>query len=82
MKIQAIGSAINTSACQPIKQIEFAKKKSPEAELTAILQEESCDVYTPQDNYTSEQKYNMACRIAAYYKTQYEQLLEQGGCLA
>lgn len=82
MKIQAIGSAMQTSACQPIKQVEFARRRAPEAELTTVFQEPVVDVYTPQDPSTIEQKYNLACRIAAYYKTQYEQLLEQGCCLA
>lgn len=75
MKIQAINSAIN---CQPIRQIEFTSKKSmPDFyELPC----ENGDVFMLEDPRTVEQKYDFACRLAAYYKTQYENLLKNGGC--
>ena len=75
MKIQAVNSAIN---CQPIRQVEFARKHSvPDFYEQAS---ENGDFFDLQDPRTTEQKYDFACRLAAYYKTQYENLLKNGGC--
>ncbi len=79
MKIQALNSAIPVQSCQPIKQVEFAKRRSP-IEIKDPLGDE--DIYTPQDPATMEQKYDLACRLAAYYKTQYENLLKNGSVVA
>lgn len=76
MKIQAINAALPVSACQPIKQVEFARGKSQKVDNS---QAEQADSFTPSN---LEQKYDLACRIAAYYKTQYEQLLKNGNCIA
>lgn len=80
MKIQAINSVQAGSACQPIKQVEFARKQVPDLEIKDPLGDE--DSFTPADPYTTEQKFNLACRLAAYYKTQYENLLKCGCCEA
>ncbi len=82
MKIQAINPAMSVSSCQPIKQVAFERRKSPGIELSSVLQEDISDLNKSSDSYTVEQKYNLACLLAAYYKTQYEQLSEEHGCLA
>lgn len=80
MKIQAITSAMSAYCCQPVSRVEFSRKKSPEINNEPKVQ--SADIFAPSDMSTMEQKYDLACRIAAYYKTQYEQLLQQGNCIA
>ncbi len=74
MKILAVSPVMPTEGCQPIKP-EFAAKKHKK--INSVL-----DKYTPSDSATLEQKYNLACRIAAYYKAQYEKLIQSGKCLA
>ena len=74
MKIQAINPV---HSCQPIKQVEFGKKAKKININEAI--KNSPDTF--QANLIStEQKYDLACRLAAYYKTQYENLLKAGTC--
>ena len=73
MNINAVNSAIS---CQPIKEMSFEKKhanKNSDVQDAVIL----------SDSFTSstqnlEQKYDFACRLAAYYKTQYENLIKVG----
>lgn len=75
MKVSAVNSLMQTLSCQPIRQVDFdGKKKKPVPENT--------DTFTPSDPYTAEEKLNLACRIAAYYKTQYEALLKGQKCIA
>ena len=74
MKILAVSPVMPTEGCQPIKP-EFAGKKQKKIHPVS-------DKYTPSDSVVLEQKYNFACRLAAYYKTQYEKLLHSGKCLA
>ncbi len=74
MKIQAINPVMRAESCQPIKP-EFSGKKR-------VKKKEIPDNFIKQDPYTSEQKYEMACRLAAYYKTQYENLVKGKVCLA
>ena len=80
MKIQAITSAMSAYCCQPVSKVEFARHKSPQVENTTPANE--ADSFVQDDMSTMEQKYDLACRIAAYYKTQYESLLEKGSCIA
>ncbi len=82
MNIQAINSVMPAAACQPIKEVGFGKKKTPEVQQSLELVIVDGDIFTPQDPYTTEQKYDMACRLAAYYKMQYDKLLTEKGCLA
>ena len=73
MNINAVNSAIS---CQPLKEMTFEKKhanKNKDVQDTNF----ECDVFAPQTQ-TLEQKYDLACRIAAYYKTQYENLAKTG----
>lgn len=67
MKVQAINSIITPSACQPIKGIEFNAKKAKKP--------------VSEDLFANEKKLDLACHIAAYYKTKYEHLLKAGTCL-
>lgn len=77
MRINAINSAMQIQACQPIKP-EFNKQsfKSTPADFT-----NRNDSFDFQDPQTMEQKYDFACRLAAYYKTKYDQLLKNGGVI-
>lgn len=79
MKIQAINSANSVLGCQPIKQVEFAKRRTPEIRGFVV---ENPDIYIPEEPTVIEQKYDLACRLAAYYKTQYENLLKNGSVVA
>ena len=78
MNIQAIRSAMCTSNCQPIRSQSFSQLPPD----YSIKDTENGDIFTPTDPYTQEQKLDMACRLAAYYQTQYEKLQQKTGCLA
>lgn len=91
MNIQAISSVFAPKSCQPIRNVGFAKKteqvEKPEqvekSELPELMSETpETDTFTPAEPGTAEQKYNMACLLAAYYKNQYETLAKQGCCNA
>ena len=75
--INAVNSAIN---CQPLKNVAFSKKQAPEAAPEQFL---SADVVVLEHTPSAlEAKYDLACRLAAFYKTQYEQLLNEGSVVA
>ncbi len=80
MNIKAINSVLPAGNCQPIKEASFAKKAERTGEIPAETPD--TDTFTPSEPETLEQKYDMACLLAAYYKTQYEALAGQGGCSA
>ena len=94
MNIQAINSAVAPRACQPIKPVSFAQKDEIKSKTEEIIgsdaEKEWCkkpekfseDVFTPSEPSKLEQKYDMACLMAGYYKTQYENLLKEGKCSA
>ena len=73
MNINAVNSAIS---CQPIKEMTFEKKHA-DKNLDVQKTNFECDCFAPQIQ-TLEQKYDFACRLAAYYKTQYENLAKIG----
>ena len=73
MNINAVNNAIS---CQPIKEMSFEKKhadKNLDVQDSVILS----DCFT-SSTQNLEQKYDFACRLAAYYKTQYENLAKIG----
>lgn len=74
MEIQAISAM---QPCQPIKPVNFAKKHAPIKQKEAVA-EDSFESTQP----VMAQKYDLACRIAAFYKQQYENLVKQGTCEA
>lgn len=81
MKIQAINSAMSSQCCKPIKQVGFEKRQTPIVDVIVDpLGDE--DTFKPTDPSTTEQKYDLACRLAAYYKNQYETLLKNGSVVA
>lgn len=80
MNVQAINSAMSSVLCQPVNRVEFARREAPSKHKEMSV--EKTDSFASSDPYTMEQKYNLACRLAAYYKTQYEALLENGCCIA
>ena len=76
MRIQAVNSI---SSCTPVKPVEFAKRKQkPVVKEAPAMKEDSFS----SSKDINELKYNFACRIAAFYKTQCENLLKTGYCLA
>ena len=77
MDIQAINSSVRTSNCQPIRSQSFAQAAAP---CFSINDTDDGDIFTPTDPYTQEQKLDLACRVAAYYQTQYEKLQQKTGC--
>lgn len=79
MNIQAINSANAMLSCQPIKQVEFAKRPTPTIIEDPVSPEDTLEIENPS---TLEQKYDLACRLAAYYKGQYETLLSEGSIVA
>ena len=89
MKIQAVNSLITENGCRPpLKPAEFGgkriiDKKAPD--LNTLIEQtntENPDTFVSSEPYTTDQKYNLACQVAAYYKTQYEELVNERGCLA
>ena len=88
--IQAINPMLSAVNVQPIKPVSFGKNHSvPETFLREQTFGKDEDSYTSSDPRTMEQKYDIACRIAALngilareYEEKYNQLLEQGTCLA
>lgn len=75
--INAVNSAIN---CQPLRNVAFSKKQAPEVASEQFL---TTDVVVLEHTPSAlEAKYDLACRLAAFYKTQYEQLLNEGSVVA
>ncbi|MBQ3641144.1 hypothetical protein II906_04355 [bacterium] len=70
MNIQAITPV---SVCQPVNRVDFAKK-AKKTEAVTVPAKESPEKLAA--------KYDTACCLAAYYKTQYENLLKNGCCEA
>lgn len=58
--------------CQP-QEKEDSFQSSPKNDIEALI---------GQDSSLMAKKYELACHVAAYYKTQYENLAKQGCCLA
>ncbi len=83
MKIQSV-NMLKSVSCQPIKPSAFGGKKPSIEDMAAEQDSVSLneDELVLSDNSILEQKYDLACRLAAYYKTQCQQLLENGSCLA
>ncbi len=75
MKIQGINNNIN---CQPLRKVEFARREN----TPIIIDQPTVPQDTFSKNELTEQKYNFACLLAAYYKTQYENLVKNGCCKA
>ena len=83
MNIQAIGSISSTVSAQPIKPVSFKREDAPREFLRSqTFGEESDSFVNNSDPEIMAQKYDIACRLAAYYKNQYENLVNEGGCLA
>ncbi|MBQ9246544.1 hypothetical protein IJ182_09790 [bacterium] len=82
MKIQAISPVMSNMASQPIRPVSFAGRKAPEIYLKEQTFNDPDDFSSVTSKDTAEQQLDIACRIAAYYKTKYEQLLENGSCMA
>ncbi len=78
MNIPAINSSMRTSNCQPIRSQSFAQAAS--APCLKVSDTENDDIFTPTDPYTEDQKLDLACRVAAYYQSQYEKLQQKTGC--
>lgn len=90
MKIQAVNSTVSPIACQPIKPVGFARRKEKPENNNAVLQNDifikagdipDIDHVMPVSD-DIKHKYETACLIAGFYKTQYENLLKEGKCSA
>lgn len=73
MRIEAINNAMS---CQPLRRVEFGRRENAPVIVEEPIVAQDTFVAPP----TTEQKYNFACLLAAYYKTQYENLLKNGCC--
>ena len=81
--IQAINSVTAVNS-QPIRPVNFAGRR-PSAEEVYMKEQtlgNNEDTVSFTNNTTLEQKYDLACRIAAYYKAQYDELVQNGSCSA
>ena len=78
MNLKAISSNANTANCQPIKKFNPVSFISPSFKMNDTAEN---DVFSSSNPYTLEQKYDLACRYAAYYQMQYENLLKEKGCV-
>ena len=79
MNIQSISTTMRTQNCQPIKNQSFAQGAYPDFNINDT---DNGDVFTSSDPYTQEQKLDLACRLAAYYQTQYAKLQQKTACYA
>ena len=78
MKVNAINSSRMYAV--PVEAVNRVEKHSRHNNEVATFHNE--DMFTPTQQDITEQKYELACRVAAYYKTQYENLLKNGNCIA
>ena len=78
MNISAINSINSALACQPIRKINFTQKQPIEPKEPVKESGDSSSFSTSN----LQQKYDLACRLAAYYKLQYESLAKNGYCEA
>lgn len=77
MKIPAISSAMSSVFAQPVNNVGFSQQHSSSVRNNQReVKELDCDTLV------LEQKYDLACRLAAYYKLQYDALKENGCCMA
>lgn len=66
-------------ACQPLKKAQDYEFAMP---FKAIAHNEDGDSAELSTGNTMEEKYDFACRLAAFYKNQYENLKTKGSCEA
>lgn len=79
MNITAINSINTTPACQPIRKINFTQRQQQVENKEPVQNSgDTCSF----SNANLQQKYDLACRLAAYYKLQYENLAKNGSCNA
>ena len=79
MNIQSISSSVRTPSCQPIRSQSFAQA----GELNFVIDTtEDGDVFTPSDAISQDPKLDLACRLAAYWQLQCENMQKKTGCLA
>ena len=77
MNIPAINSAMSSVFAQPVNNVGFSKQQS-----SVVQNNPRAEQNINSDTFVMEQKYDLACRLAAYYKTKYEELKENGCCKA
>ena len=76
MKIPAISSAMSSVFAQPVGRVEFSKQHSSDFTVNPRAEQSN------SDTFVMAKKYDLACRLAAYYKLQYDALKENGCCMA
>ncbi len=74
-----------TQCCQPLKNASANVSAQPIREAVSFKNAPSniAPQNTAQDSFQClEAKYDFACRVAAYYKAEYENLCKNGACIA
>ena len=90
MNISSVNSSAAQRPCQPIKPVSFqgGKSKAPsfakevfshDGDMLGNASVIHADTFCSKVN--AEDKFDMACLVAGYYKTQYENLLKENGCI-
>ena len=82
MKVQAINPMVSTINCQPIRPVKFAGRNAAEDYMNEQILNNPEDSFSQSKTDILEQKYDLACRLAAYYKQKYEEIKNGDGCLA
>ena len=77
MNIPAINSAMTSVFAQPVNNVGFSKQHA-----SMVQSNPRAEQNINSDAFVMEQKYDLACRLAAYWKTQYDELKENGCCMA
>ena len=77
MQIQSINAINSMSRVNPVSKVDFEKRKTPQTEGNNEIKD---SFISSSDNIN--QKYDIACRLAAFYKNQYDNLVKEGSCQA
>ncbi len=85
MEIQAVKPIHSNQAESYLASVSPVKKVvvQPNIDNDKNCNNACCDIF--ENSYSPdliEKKYDLACRLAAYYKNQYEKLSQNGCCVA
>lgn len=79
MLVQSVSSVNNS---QPLRQVSAVPLRSTTTPSSTPLR--NFQSFSADNSYTQtqqlQQKYDLACQLAAYYKTKYEELSKKGNC--
>ena len=80
MNINAFNSVMPARECQPLKGSGYKGALVSNHGLKNAALGAQSDYFAHSNADVQEQKFDMACRLAAYYRTQYENLMMRTGC--